>query len=129
MIEPHQTPSTIAQIMASASPTIDFPCVMRLHREDPCKDWLLEIHAVFSLVDDHPLGDDDTAIRNASDCVARFVEVGRRHLGNPAGADLRVRLMGNSGEWAMYEFTRMPPADLDAAIIRFADAYGVAPQR
>lgn len=129
MIEPHQAPSTIAQIMASASPTVDFPCVMRLHREDPCKDWLLEIHAVFSLVDDHPLEDDDTAIRNASHCVARFVDIGRRHLGNPAGADLRVRLMGNSGEWAMFEFTRMPPAELDAAIARFADAYGVAPQR
>lgn len=129
MIEPHQAPSTIAQIMASASPTVDFPCVMRFHREDTCKGWLLEIHAVFSLVDGHPLEDDDDAIRNASDCIARFVEAGRLHLGERPGADLRVRLMGNSGEWAMYEFTSMPPADLDAAIARFTAAYGHAPQR
>jgi len=130
MTEPRRPLMTIAEFVAAAGPTADFPCVMRLHREDPCKGWLLEIHTVFNLMDGHPLEDDDAALRNADECIARFVETGRRHLGDPTRvADLRVRLMGNSGEWAMYEFSSMDPADLDAAIARFTAAYGVAPQR
>jgi len=130
MTQQHRPLRTIAEMVAAASPTVDFPCIMRLHDEDPCKGWLLEIHTVFGLMDGHPLEDDDAALRNADACIARFVETGRRHLGEPTKvADMRVRLMGNSGEWAMYEFTGMGPDDLDAAIARFTAAYGVAPQR
>lgn len=130
MIEAHQTPKSTTEILAAANPTVDFPCVMRLHREDPCKSWLLEIHTLYSLDAGHPLEDDDIALANGAECVRRFVEIGASSLGNPAVAlDCRVRLMGNSGEWAMYEFTSLTPDDLDAAMARFTAAYGRAPQR
>lgn len=130
MIEPHQPPSTIADIMAAASPTADFPCVMRLHREDPCKDWLLEIHTMYAMDAGHPLEDDDAAILAGHECVRRFVEIGRTALADPACiVDARIRLMGDSGDWAMYELTGLTPAERDAAIERFAAAYGRAPQR
>ncbi len=129
MFEPHQTPKTPAQIMAQADPTVEFPCVMRLHREDPCKGWLLEIHAAWLIEMDHPLEEDDAACRAAFEQVARFVEIGNAALPAPGGADLRVRQMGNSGEWAMFEFTSLHGAELEAAIGRFSTAYGHAPIR
>ena len=130
VIEPHQTPRSTTEIVALADPTVDFPCVMRLHREDPCKGWLLEIHTMYSLDVGHPLEDDDQAILNGHACVERFVEVGRTSLGDPRFAlDCRIRLMGNSGDWAMYEFTSLTGADLEAAIGRFSAAYGRSPLR
>ena len=78
---------------------------------------------------DHPLEDCDAACRAAFEQVARFVETGHATLGAFGISDLRVRLMGNSGEWAMFEFTSLHGAELDAAIDRFGVAYGHVPLR
>ena len=132
MFGAHQRPKSLTEIMAMAAPTPAFPCVMRLHREDPCKGWLLEIHTAWNLDDDSPLADDETTCRTGMECVQRFVDVGIAHLGNPEvrpGADIRIRLMGNSGEWAMFEFSSMDQPTLEAAISRFSEAYGQVPLR
>lgn len=132
MIQPHQTPTTPDAILAASPPTADFPCVLRLHREDPCKGWLLEIHTAWTIDFDHPLQDDDGACAKGSEWVRRFVEIGLASLGDPdcmPGMDWRIRLMGDSGDWAMFEFTSMDPAALDAAVARFSAAYGRTPFR